>query len=122
MEGFWRVRGGCQIMRTPGVGVHAPPLDDDLSFLQRVGDLAVQTLVPQLAVERFAVAVFPGLPGNTREYSLGHWFPLGLRSGKRGNYQSYEIDERHRRCCPSDAAKRRDQPTSEEWAGRSENS
>jgi len=60
--------------------------------------------------------------GNTREYSFGHRFPLGLRSGKRGNYQSYEIDERHRRCCPSDAAKRRDQPTSEEWAGRSENS
>ena len=41
----------------------APLLDDDGGLLQAAKDFAVQALVAQLAVERIAVAVFPGLSG-----------------------------------------------------------
>ena len=46
-------------MRPFGV-VEAPPLlDEDLCLLQRIEDFHVQALVSELAVEAFAVAVFP---------------------------------------------------------------
>lgn len=38
----------------------SPGLDDDLGLLQRVEDLAVQQLIPELPVERLDVAVLPG--------------------------------------------------------------
>ena len=46
-------------MRTFGVVVDAPHLDDRLRFLETVEDLAIQAFVPVLAVERFAIAVLP---------------------------------------------------------------
>ena len=42
------------------VVVLAPALDDDLCLLQAEEDLAVEKLVPELAIEAFAVAVLPG--------------------------------------------------------------
>jgi hypothetical protein len=44
---------------TFGVVVDAPFLNDYLSFLETVEDFAIQTFVPELAVEGFAVAVLP---------------------------------------------------------------
>jgi len=46
-------------VRPERVVVDAPALDHDLCLLQRVEDLAVDQFVPELAVERFAVAVRP---------------------------------------------------------------
>ena len=40
--------------------VTSPGLDDDSGLLQRVEDLAVQQLIPELSVERLGVAVLPG--------------------------------------------------------------
>ena len=37
-----------------------PLLDEDLGLLEAVEDLAVEQLVPQLAVEAFAIAILPG--------------------------------------------------------------
>jgi hypothetical protein len=34
--------------------------DEDLGFLEAGEDFAIEQLVPQLAVEAFAIAVFPG--------------------------------------------------------------
>ena len=50
-------------MRPSRVVVFAPALGQDLRFLQRVEDLAVEELIAQLAVERFTVAIFPGAAG-----------------------------------------------------------
>lgn len=47
-------------MRTSGVVVLPPHLDDHAYFFERVENLAVQTFIAQLAVERFAVTVLPG--------------------------------------------------------------
>ena len=49
-------------MWPPRVVLHPPLLDHDLRFLQGVENLSIQALVPQLAVEAFAVAVLPGAP------------------------------------------------------------
>ena len=38
-------------------------LDNDLSLLQCVEDLAVEQLIAQLAIEAFAVAILPWTPG-----------------------------------------------------------
>src|SRR6516225_4698886 len=46
-------------MRSHRVVVHSPPLDYHLRLLQRVEDLALQTFIAQLAIEAFAVAIFP---------------------------------------------------------------
>ena len=46
-------------MRTFGVIVDAPFLDDHLGFLETVEDFAVQTFIPELAIEGFAIAVLP---------------------------------------------------------------
>ena len=46
-------------VRSARVVMDPPPFDDHLSFFQRVEDLPVQTFVPQLAIERFAVSVLP---------------------------------------------------------------
>jgi len=54
-------------MRSDRVEVLAPLLDDDGGLLQAVKDFAVQALVAQLAVERFAVAVFPWAAGRNVE-------------------------------------------------------
>src|SRR5271156_3737729 len=40
----------------------APLANDDLSFLQAIEDLTVQQFVAKLAIEAFAIAVFPGTP------------------------------------------------------------
>ena len=69
-------------MRSDGVVVVAPLLDEDLGFLEAAEDFAIEQLVPQLAVEAFAIAVLPGatrfdverLGTNTRQpapYDLG---------------------------------------------------
>src|SRR6266568_8368804 len=50
-------------VRTHGVVVLPPHLDDHLGLLQRVEDLAVQTFVPQLSVKRLAVPVLPRAAG-----------------------------------------------------------
>ena len=41
----------------------APALDNDLRLLQAVVDLAVEQLVPELAIEALAIAVLPGVSG-----------------------------------------------------------
>jgi len=46
-------------VRPDRVVVASPPLDDDLRLLERVEDLAVEQLVPELAIEAFVVAVLP---------------------------------------------------------------
>jgi hypothetical protein len=51
-------------VRTVGVVVLPPHLDEDLCFAQGIEDLAVQAFIAQLAVERFAVSVSHGLPGS----------------------------------------------------------
>ena len=50
-------------MRPDGVIVSAPALDDDLSFSQRVEDLAVEQLVSQASIEAFNVAILPRAAG-----------------------------------------------------------
>ena len=47
-------------MRSDGVVVLSPLLDDDLGFLEAVEDLTVQQLVAQLSVKGFVVAILPG--------------------------------------------------------------
>jgi hypothetical protein len=41
----------------------APLLDEDLDFLEAVEDFTIEQLVPQLAVEAFAIAVLPRAAG-----------------------------------------------------------
>ena len=56
--GFRRRRPVAQREIRPAHAVLHPPLfDHDLRLLQRIEDLSVQALVPQLAVEALAVAV-----------------------------------------------------------------
>ena len=45
------------------VVVISPVFDDDLSLLQRVEDLAIEELVPQLSIEALVVAVLPRTAG-----------------------------------------------------------
>ena len=47
-------------MRSPGVVFHPLLFDHDLRLLQRVKDLPVQALIPQLSVKALAVAILPG--------------------------------------------------------------
>jgi len=47
-------------VRPGGVVVDAPPFSQQLPLLQRVNDLPVQELVPQLGVEALAIALLPG--------------------------------------------------------------
>ena len=51
-------------MRSDGIVVAAPTLDDDLGFPQRVEDLAIEQFVPQAGIEALDVTVLPGLPGS----------------------------------------------------------
>ena len=46
-------------MRTFGVVVDAPHLNDILSFFESIEQLAIEAFVPELAVEGFAVTVLP---------------------------------------------------------------
>jgi len=46
-------------MRSDGVVVTPPFLNDDLSLQQGIKDLPVQKLVAHLSVERFNIAVLP---------------------------------------------------------------
>ena len=50
-------------MRPYRVEVIAPLLDHDLGLLQAVEDFLVETLVTQLAVEGFTIAVLPWTAG-----------------------------------------------------------
>jgi len=50
-------------MGSDGVVVVAPLLDENPGFLETAEDFAVQQLVPQLAVEAFAIAVLPRAAG-----------------------------------------------------------
>src|SRR5208283_5937403 len=50
-------------MRPYRVVMHSPLLDHHLGLLQRVEDLSVQALIPELAVEAFTVPVLPGTAG-----------------------------------------------------------
>ena len=72
-------------MRTPGVVLHQPLLNHHLGLPQRIKNLSVQALVPQLPVEAFAVAVLPGTarpvlnhPGITLNFVNGALARLGL--------------------------------------------
>ena len=47
-------------MGSDGVVAVAPLFDEDLGFLEAAEDFAIEQLVPRLAVEAFAIAVFPG--------------------------------------------------------------
>ena len=47
-------------MRPDRVVINSPALDQDLCFVQRIKDLSFQQFIPQLAIERFDVAVLPG--------------------------------------------------------------
>ena len=47
-------------MRSEGVVLLPPLLDEYLGLLEAAEDLAVKEFIPQLAVEGFIVAVFPG--------------------------------------------------------------
>src|SRR5579875_1274630 len=47
-----RVRPNCVVVDAPAFGQHA-------QFLQRVENLSIQKLIPELRVERLAIAVFP---------------------------------------------------------------
>src|ERR1700712_5149984 len=58
---LWRGRHVAEgRVRPDSVVVPPPALDDDLGFLQRVEDFAVEQLVPELGVEALDVAVLPG--------------------------------------------------------------
>src|SRR4051794_7109264 len=57
-ERRWSIAEGT--MRPDLVVSRAPSFDQRHCLLQAVEDLEVQQLVPELAVEAFAVAVFPG--------------------------------------------------------------
>ena len=50
-------------MRADGVVVTAPAFDDNLSFPQRVEDLAVEQFVSQARIKTFDKAVLPRTPG-----------------------------------------------------------
>jgi len=47
-------------MGSDGVVVVTPLFDEDLGFLEAAEDFAIEKLVPQLAVEAFAIAILPG--------------------------------------------------------------
>ena len=50
-------------MRSFGVVVNAPLFDDDFRLLEVVEDLAVEWLVPELAIEGVVMAVLLGTTG-----------------------------------------------------------
>ena len=57
---FWRERAVAQrAMRSDCVVMVPPTLDQDLSFAQRIEDLAVEQLVAEAGIETLTVAVFP---------------------------------------------------------------
>ena len=51
-------------MRSDGVLVPPPPLDNDLGLLQGVEDFAIQKFIPQLRVEALAITVLPRAAGH----------------------------------------------------------
>ena len=60
-DAFWGGRSVAKgAVRSDGVVVAAPLLDQDLSFAQRVEDLAVEQFIAEPGVEAFAVPVLPG--------------------------------------------------------------
>jgi hypothetical protein len=46
-------------VRTFGVVVDAPLLDDDLCFPEAVEDLPIEAFIPEFAVEGFAESILP---------------------------------------------------------------
>ena len=65
-------------MRPDGVVMPTPSLDQHLSFLERVEDLAVEQLVSELAIEGLIEAVLPRAAGLDKE-------GLDLDPGKPGS-------------------------------------
>ena len=55
-------------MRTDRVVVSSPAFRQDLCFLERVEQFAVQKLLPHLAVKRLGIAVLPWRPWFDREW------------------------------------------------------
>src|SRR5277367_5427182 len=51
---------------------HTPSFRQNLCLLQRIEDLSVQKLIPQLAIEALAVPVFPRTPGLDVKRSRAH--------------------------------------------------
>ena len=51
-------------MRSDGVLVPPPPLDNDLGLLQGVEDFAIQKFIPQLGDEALAITVLPRAAGH----------------------------------------------------------
>src|SRR5262249_44964166 len=62
-------------MRSLRVVVHSPLFDHDLRLLQGVENLSIQTLVPQLPVEAFTVAVLPWASRLDVQCSFSHPSP-----------------------------------------------
>ena len=62
--GRWRTVSEGTV-RSDGVVVSPPLLDDDLSLPERVEDLAIEKFIPEAGIEAFAVSI---LPGGTRFY------------------------------------------------------
>jgi len=40
-------------------------LDEDLRFLQAIGDFSIQQIIAQLAIETLAISIFPGRTGRS---------------------------------------------------------
>jgi hypothetical protein len=50
-------------VRSDGVVVLAPLLNENLGFFQGIEDFAVEQFIPHFAIEAFDVAVLPGAAG-----------------------------------------------------------
>lgn len=62
-HGLWRRRSiAKRTVRSDGIVVAAPALDQHLCFLQSGKDLPVEQLIPELAIEALVVSVFLGRP------------------------------------------------------------
>jgi hypothetical protein len=69
-----------------GVVVMAPLADDDLGFFQAIEDFAVEQLIPQLAVEAFAISVLPGT--SRRDVVACYLFGIASRTTRRSEKNS----------------------------------
>jgi hypothetical protein len=57
--GRWRTVSEGTV-RSDGVVVSPPLLDDDLSLPERLEDLAIEKFIPEAGIEAFAVSTLPG--------------------------------------------------------------
>ena len=70
-------------VRSHGVVMRSQNFDDNLSFFERIENLPVQTLVAQLAVERFTVSVFPTTPRLDKQRSRAYCLQPALHPLRR---------------------------------------